>query len=85
MYTVDLTSLHFDLDASLSHSMGNMMNEIIFGRSYNREDPMWIKLQRLREEGQNFYNIGLLFNCFKAQLDLIRDNHIITAPQLILP
>ena len=58
-----MSSPSFDLDSSLSHAMGNMMNEIIFGRSYHREDEMWVKLQRLRAEGQCiiFDSLAFLF------------------------
>ncbi len=39
------------LESLLSRSVGNMMNEIIFGTSYAREDQTWKEMQRLREEG----------------------------------
>jgi hypothetical protein len=41
-----------ELEASLSHTIGNVMNEIIFGMTYAADDAMWLKLQFLREKGK---------------------------------
>ena len=30
--------------------VGNMMNQLIFGKRYNRADPLWQRLQLLRNE-----------------------------------
>ena len=35
----------------MSHVVGNMLNEVIFGIRYSRESEMWKWLQRVREEG----------------------------------
>ena len=39
------------LDSKLSHTVGNMMNEILFGIHYEENDKNWIKIQKLREAG----------------------------------
>lgn len=39
------------LDRQLSHTIGNMMNEILFGYTYKEHDPCWQRIQKLREEG----------------------------------
>ena len=39
------------LDVKLSHTVGNMMNEILFGIHYDEDDKDWIKIQKLREAG----------------------------------
>ena len=39
------------LDKKLSHTVGNMMNEILFGMRYEETDENWIKIQKLREAG----------------------------------
>ena len=31
--------------------VGNMMNQLIFGMRYSREDALWQRLQQLRDEG----------------------------------
>ena len=31
--------------------VGNMMNQLIFGMRYSREDELWQRLQQLRDEG----------------------------------
>ena len=35
----------------LSHVVGNMMNEAIFSRRYDQQDPQWRFLQKLSKEG----------------------------------
>lgn len=45
-----------EINANLSHTIGNVMNQIIFGMTYAAEDPMWIKLQKLRDEGNSVLN-----------------------------
>ena len=35
----------------LSHAVGNMLNEVIFGKRYNQDCEMWKWLQEVREEG----------------------------------
>ena len=47
----DLCPVDNCLDGRLAHTVGNMMNEIIFGISYGRNDPLWRHMQNLREEG----------------------------------
>ena len=45
-------SLHStDLDSLLSHTIGNTMNELIFGLTYEKTNPAWNRIQYLREEG----------------------------------
>ena len=39
------------MDSKLSHTVGNMMNEILFGIHYDENDKNWIKIQKLREAG----------------------------------
>lgn len=35
----------------LSHSLGSFINKIVFGRSWPADDPTWIWLQELQENG----------------------------------
>ena len=45
-------SLHsLDLDTLLSHTIGNTMNELIFGLTYDKSNKVWNRIQYLREEG----------------------------------
>ena len=44
--------LHSDLlDSLLSHTVGNMMNEILFGIHYESSDENWQHIQHLRQKG----------------------------------
>ena len=45
-------SLHsLELDTLLSHTIGNTMNELIFGLTYDKSNKVWNRIQYLREEG----------------------------------
>lgn len=44
--------------SALHHSMGNTLNEIVFGVSFHRDDSMWKHLQYLQEEGVKFIGIS---------------------------
>lgn len=48
------------VDDNLSDTIGNMMNEIIFGVSYDENDPTWVKLKTLRAEGSCTFGIASL-------------------------
>ncbi len=37
--------------SKLSHTVGNMMNEILFGMTYKEDSSVFELIQRLREEG----------------------------------
>ena len=39
------------LESNLSHTIGNTLNELIFGMTYKENDPVWNRIQNLREEG----------------------------------
>ena len=40
-----------DLETLLSHIIGNTMNELIFGMTYDKTNKVWNRIQYLREEG----------------------------------
>nr|UUB32681.1 cytochrome P450 CYP306A1 [Dendroctonus valens] len=37
--------------AALRHHLGSLVNQLVFGRRYQRDDPTWIWLQEQQEEG----------------------------------
>ena len=40
-----------ELERHLSHTIGNTLNELIFGMTYKETDSVWKRIQYLREEG----------------------------------
>ena len=61
-------SLHSaDLDTLLSHTIGNTMNELIFGLTYDKSNKVWNRIQYLREEGIKVSS-SLSFHFFNLQL-----------------
>ena len=40
-----------ELERHLSHTIGNTLNELIFGMTYEETDSVWKRIQYLREEG----------------------------------
>ncbi len=40
-----------DVEGTLNHAVGNMMNEIIFSCSYDQEDKVWQRIQDDRAKG----------------------------------
>lgn len=40
-----------DLVPGLRHCIGNIINGVVFGRTYAADDPTWIWLQHLLDEG----------------------------------
>ena len=45
-----LIVVSFDITISIA-KVGNMMNQLIFGMRYKKEDELWQRLQQLRDEG----------------------------------
>ena len=40
-----------DAVPQLRHCIGNIINGVVFGRTYDMDDPEWIYLQHLLDEG----------------------------------
>lgn len=47
----DGSSGSVDLVPALRHCIGNIINGVVFGRTYEMNDPTWIWLQHLLDEG----------------------------------
>lgn len=48
----------FDPTDELRHSIGSIMNRIVFGRSWSRTDATWKWLQHLQEEGTQLIGVA---------------------------
>ena len=46
-----------ELEYHLSHTIGNTLNELIFGMTYKETDSVWKRIQYLREEGIKVYKV----------------------------
>ena len=38
-------------DRAMNHDVGNLLNDIVFGRTYEKDDATWNAIQRAREDG----------------------------------
>ena len=50
-------------DRAMNHEVGNLLNDIVFGRTYERDDEAWSAIQRAREDGIKILGVasGLQF------------------------
>ena len=50
-------------DRAMNHDVGNLLNDIVFGRTYDEDDPTWRDIQRAREDGIKMLGVasGLQF------------------------
>ena len=42
----------------LRHSLGSVINQLVFGKSWSRDDKLWKWLQHLQEEGTKHIGVA---------------------------
>uniref|UniRef100_A0A182NN31 Cytochrome P450 n=1 Tax=Anopheles dirus TaxID=7168 RepID=A0A182NN31_9DIPT len=57
-----MTDQGINPSAAIHHTLGNLMNDLVFGKKYEKNDAIWKYLQHLQEEGVKHIGVSMAVN-----------------------
>lgn len=61
---IDTGTAELDLEHIIGHSLGNAMNDLVFGVTYSENDPTWKYLFNVQLEGSKYMGCAGIVNYF---------------------
>lgn len=56
--TIEESNEPLNTEPLLMHNLGNVVFNLVFGKTWEKNDPIWLKLQRYQEEGTKMIGVA---------------------------